>query len=794
MMIRRSVAVLGAAALWLTMAMTLAPASLADDPFRSLAEVLPTPSSMRLATGAPGPDYWQQRADYQISVTLDEENHRITGTQTVTYHNNSPEPLTHLWLHLDMSRYTPDSDGTLSATHDGRATMEYRALRAAIERREFDGGMKVTRVVDGRGRALDHQIIGTMLRIELPEPLRPGQRFRFSTDWHYTVHDQKVFWGRVGYEMWDDGNAVYSIAKFHPRMAAYTDYGGWHNTQFLGLGEFTLEFGDFEVEITVPADHIVAATGELRNPRQVLSAEQRRRLDEARDARTPVFIVTPEEAAENERERATGTRTWRFRAENVRDFAFASSRKFVWDAMGHHQEGRRQPVMAMSFYPREGMPLWDRYSTQAVVHAMEVYSEFTFPYPYPTAQSVLTGIGGGMEFPMITFNGPRPEIDKETGEATYGERVKYALIGVIIHEIGHQYFPMIVNSDERQWFWMDEGLNTFLQFQAEQRWQEKYPSWRGEPRDMVGYMVSAQRQPVMIRADSIIESGNNAYGVPATALVVLRESILGRERFDRAFREYANRWMFKRVTPADFFRTMEDVAGTNLDWFWRGWFYSTDHMEYAITNVRKLTPTTKDPEQEAAWRRARDEAEPVSLTWRRNRAEGILTRVERFPELADIYNEHDAYFVTEKEKRDFQQMLEKLEDWQRELLARGGVFYITEIENRGGLVGPVVLRYDYEDGSHEIVRHPAEIWRRTPKAINIFHVADREVARVTIDPDWEFPMANRAVTRFPRLIEEERLDLTEPEKRRNLMRELLEEARRAEKEEAENAEGDPSAE
>ncbi len=787
-MIRPFFAVLGIFAILIIAGPVAALAQVGDDPFRPIDSLLPTPNSVRLATGAPGPDYWQQRADYRISVTLDEDSHRVTGTQTVTYHNNAPEPLSQLWLHLDLSRYSPDSDGNLSVTHDGEAAMEYRALRAAIERREFDGAMKITRVADELGRALDYQVIGTMMRIDLPEPLRPGQRFLFSTDWHYTVNDQDVFRGRVGYEMWDDGNAVYSIAKFHPRMAAYTDYGGWHNTQFLGLGEFTLEFGDFEVEITVPGDHVVAATGELRNPRQVLSAEQRRRLDEARNAETPIFIVTPDEAAENERERDNGTRTWRFSAENVRDFAFAASRKFVWDAMGHHQEGGSQPVMAMSFYPREGMPLWDRYSTQAVVHALEVYSEFTFPYPYPTAQSVLTGIGGGMEFPMITFNGPRPEIDKETGEATYGERAKYRLIGIIIHEIGHQYFPMIVNSDERQWFWMDEGLNTFLQFQAEQRWEEEYPSWRGEPRNMVDYMVSRERQPVMTRSDALIQAGNNAYGMPATALVVLRESILGRERFDRAFREYTNRWMFKRATPADFFRTMDDMAGTNLHWFWRGWFYSTDHMEYAIINVRKLTPTTKDPEREAEWRRARDEEEPVSLTWRRNRDEGIVTRVERMPGLADFYNEHDEYFVTEKEKTDFEKMLEGLEDWQRDLLDRGGVFYITEIANKGGLVGPVVLRYDYEDGSHEVVRHPAEIWRRTPEAINIFHVADREVAHVTIDPDWEFPMANRAVTRFPRLIEEERLDLTGPEMHRNLMREMLEATRKAEEEQGEQSE------
>jgi hypothetical protein len=429
--------------------------------FPDLYDQLPPPNSVRTASGRPGPHYWQQQADYRMRVKLDEENRRVEGWAAITYHNHSPDLLESLWMHLDLNRYTQNSDLRLGASISIDKSLDFRQARRLMEQAEPEAGMKVTRVEDQHGNSLPHAIHGTLMRVDLPEPLSPGSRLTFQVEWNCAIPNHELS-DRICYETFDDGNDVFAVGKFYPRMVAYTDGRGWHARQFLGAGEFTLEFGNFEVEITVPEDHIVAATGELLDPERVLTPEQRERLDLARQSERPVFIVTPEEAEARQKERATGTRAWLFKAEKVRDFAFASSRKFVWDAMGHRQEGHPAIVMAMSFYPREGMPLWDKYSTHAIAHALEVFSEFTFPYPYPVAQSVLTGIHTGVEFPMITFNGPRPERDEKTGEVTYSRTEKNWLIGIIIHEIGHQFFPMIINSDERQWGWLDEGLATFI--------------------------------------------------------------------------------------------------------------------------------------------------------------------------------------------------------------------------------------------------------------------------------------------------------------------------------------------
>ena len=517
---------------------------------------MPTPGDTRTAAGTPGPEYWQQRADYLIRVELDDDRQRLRGSERITYHNHSPHTLTYLWVQLDQNRFQPDSDDVLSARAPDMEKFPYRSLATLLERRKFAGGFEISRVADAAGGELEHRIVKTMMRIDLPTPLAPGASFVFEIDWEHNILDAIAIRARGGYEYFEkDGNYIYEIAQWYPRLAAYTDYEGWQNKQFLGRGEFTLELGDFRVEITVPDDHVVAATGVLQNSDVVLTAAQRKRFDDAGSASSPVFIVTPQEAERNQKTKPGGKKTWVFEAENVRDFAFASSRKFIWDALGHRVGDRT--VVAMSFYPPEAEPLWSQYSTHAIVHTMNVYSRFSFDYPYPVSISV-NGPIGGMEYPMITFNKPRPyEADetywdqRQSSDDHTWERSKYGLISVIIHEVGHNYFPMIVNSDERQWTWMDEGMNTFLQFLAEQEWEEGYPSRRGEPKDIVPYMVSDNKVPIMTNSESILQFGKNAYAKPATALNILRESILGRELFDDAFRKYAQNWRFKRPTPAD---------------------------------------------------------------------------------------------------------------------------------------------------------------------------------------------------------------------------------------------------
>jgi hypothetical protein len=450
-----------------------------------------------------------------------------------------------------------------------------------------------------------------MMRVDLPTPLAPDGTFIFSIDWNYAINNQRIFGGRAGYEYFPrDNNYLYEIAQWFPRMAAYTDYQGWQHTQFLGSGEFTLEFGDYTVRITAPNDHVVTATGVLQNPREVLKPEWIQRLRQAETAKEPLKIVTNEEAKANEASKPTGKKTWVFKADNVRDFAFASSRKFIWDAQGHNVGGNK--VMAMSLYPNEGNPLWEKYSTHAIIHTLNVYSRYTFNYPYPVAISV-NGPVGGMEYPMICFNGPRPRPD-----GTYSAQTKYGLISVIIHEVGHNYFPMIVNSDERDWTWMDEGLNTFLQFLAEAEWEKNYPSRRGEPQNITDYMISENQVPIMTQSDSLLQFGANAYAKPATALNILRETVLGRDNFDFAFKTYAQRWKFKRPEPADFFRTMEDASGTDLDWFFRGWFYSTDHVDISIENVRLFQVNTNNPEVEKERLRQLENARPRTLSQQRN--------------------------------------------------------------------------------------------------------------------------------------------------------------------------------
>jgi len=752
----------------------LAKSSISDDKFRQLEENLPTPNTYRTASGAPGHQYWQQDVDYKIDITLDDKKQTLSGSETIDYTNNSPDTLRYLWLQLDQNKLAENAGAKTTRTAP-KKKVTYSGLRNAIETESFNGGYDITEVSGSNGKALHYLINGTMMRIDLPKSLKSGDSVELNINWNYQLHEQKVLGGRSGYEYFkEDDNYLYEIASWFPRAAAYYDVMGWQNKQFIGSGEFTLEFGDYDVSITVPADHVVAATGVLQNPKEVLTKTQRNRLAEAKKADKPVLVITPEEALENEKSRSTKTKTWEFEAKNVRDFAFASSRKFIWDAQGY--KGGKTDTMAMSFYPNEGNPLWEKYSTESIIHTMEQYSKYTFDYPYPVSISV-NGPVGGMEYPMITFNGPRPTLDKETGEKTYSRATKYGLIGVIIHEVGHNYFPMIVNSDERQWTWMDEGLNTFLQFVAEQAWEEGYPSRRGDAANITSYMKSNNQVPIMTNSESILQFGNNAYGKPATALNILRETIMGRELFDFAFKEYAQRWKFKRPTPADFFRTMEDASGVDLDWFWRGWFYTTDHVDIALGNIHLYRPNSQNPDTEEAWERALDNEKPEFISKIRN--SGAWVRTTDKPELLDFYNEHDKFTATNKARNKYNASNKKLEQWQRDILVDERNFYIVDFENKGGLVMPIILDLTFADNTVERVTLPAEIWRRDSKKVSKLLIRDKEITAIAIDPNWETADVDVSNNYWPARPIKSRFDLYK-RKKKDMMRDYNVELKSAE--------------
>jgi len=715
------------------------------DAFRQLeGEEWPTPTDYRSASGAPGHRYWQQKVDYKIQAKLDEAGRSVSGKATITYRNNSPDRLTYLWLLLDQNVFKRDSIAERTDTVGSAGEVSLPELRRLQRYKEWEGGFKLTSVRDASGRALPHTVVDSLMRIDLPQSLPSGGTVSFTVEWSYPLIETKVIGGRDGYECFtkpgEDGNCLFLGAQWFPRLARYTDYEGWHNKAFLGSGEFTLEFGDYEVALTVPNDHVVAATGDLQNPGAVLTAAQRQRLEQSKTAKAPVYIVTPPEALAAEGKKPTGEKTWVFRAANVRDFAWASSRKFVWDAMGVRQNNPDMPVvMAMSFYPKEARPLWDAWSTRAIAHTLNTYNEFAFAYPYSKAQSI-NGISGGMEYPMMTFNGPRPTKDKKTGDLTYSERTKAGLIGVIIHEIGHTYFPMIVNSDERQWTWMDEGLNTFLQFQAEQRWSKDFPSRRGEPRDIVEYMVSQNQVPIMTHSDSLLQFGANSYAKPATALTVLRETVLGRELFDKAFRDYSTRWRFKGPTPYDFFRTMEESSGVDLDWFWRGWFYSTDHVDIALDGVVAGKLESADADVAAKARREAELKAPQSLTIARNRAPTV---VETDPGARDYYDSLDKAAPTADQRKKAKTADEDLTPEERQARAMSDTFYRFKFRNLGGVVMPVILKLDYTDGSTETIRIPAEIWRKNSREVTWQHLSAKTLKKAELDPLWETADADR---------------------------------------------------
>ena len=714
-----------------------------SDKFRQLEEILPSPNEYRTASGAPGNKYWQQRADYVIDVELDDVNQRIIGKETITYKNLSPDSLSYLWLQIDQNIFAKDSDTQKTQTapsFDGNVPLNQLEQLAA---RTYDGRVNITSVRDAKGNALKKTIVNTMMRIDLPTPIAPGGSFVFSVDWNYAINNQRIFGGRTGYEYFPrDKNYIYEIAQWFPRMAAYYDVYGWQHKQYLGSGEFTLEFGDYLVRITAPKDHVVASTGVLQNPRDVLSKAQIDRLKQAETAREPIKIITNEEAKQNESSQPTGKKTWVFKGDNVRDFAFASSRKFIWDAQGHNVEGNK--VTAMSYYPNEGNPLWEKYSTHAIIHTLNVYSRYSFTYPYPIAISV-NGPVGGMEYPMICFNGPRPNAD-----GTYSAATKYGLISVIIHEVGHNYYPMIINSDERQWTWMDEGLNTFVQFLAESEWEKNYPSRRGEPQNITDYMLSENQVPIMTNSESVLQFGANAYGKPATALNILRETVMGRELFDFAFKEYAQRWKFKRPTPADFFRTMEDASGVDLDWFWHGWFYTTDHVDISIENVRLFQANTQNPQVEKELLRRQENARPKTLSQQRN--ENLPKRIDQYPSLRDFYNDFDRFKVTDSEQQNFQAFVETLDEKDKSILGGGYYFYVVDLKNVGGLVMPLIFKVEYMDGTSEEIRIPAEIWRYDNFNVSKLIVTKKEAKAIVLDPNLETADADLSNNFFPRRV------------------------------------------
>lgn len=755
-----------------------------EDKFRQLDESFPSPNLSRPATGEPGPDYWQQRADYKIKIKLDENSRSVSGTETIKYTNNSPLTLNYIWIQLDQNIFKQDSINNLTRPWWGEnKSVDFSILRRQNFMDNFNGGFRDLSFKINN-KVAQTFLVGTHIRLNLEKPLKPGGSTEINISWSYALVEENAVRARNGYESFADGNDIFLLAQWYPRVTVFSDYEGWHNKEFVGNGEFTLEFGNYEVEITVPSDHVVAATGVLINDNDVLNATQKKRILQAKKSEKPIFIITPEEALKNELEKNTQTKTWIFKAENVRDFAWASSRKFIWDAAGFRQDSKDNPlVMAMSFYPNEGEPLWSKYSTEAVMHTMKVYSKYSFDYPYPTAQSI-NGPVGGMEYPMITFNGPRTELE-EDGTRTYSRSEKEFLIGVVIHEVGHIYFPMTVNSDERQWTWMDEGLNTFIQYLAEQEWDINYRSDRGEPRWITDFMSSRNQVPIMTNSESLLQFGNNSYAKPATALVILRETILGRELFDQAFKEYANRWKFKRPTPYDFFRTMEESSGVDLDWFWRGWFYSTDHVDISLNNIHIATLDTLDPQVDLTKDRIDLQNEPIILHDQRNESAEIETRVIERPKLLDIYDQYDEFTPSDREMRDYKEILDDLYDkndsdpeWKKkalvEALEKEEDYYIFEFSNEGGLIMPIPLEITYEDGNKELIRIPVEIWRKNPHKTKWLKRSKIKITQAIIDPFWEIGDTEIENNYYPtRLIPARLKPRASRSNPKNLMQDLL---------------------
>ena len=701
-----------------------------EDKFKQLGPELATPNEQRTASGAPGHAYWQQQADYNMKIRLDDNLQRVSGEEIITYHNNSPDVLYYLWLQLDQNNMAKNSDAyAIEQSKIG----DRMSLNDIVDLEPwFDGGFKLEEVKDASGKDLKYTVNQTMMRIDLETPLKAGAVYTFKIKWWYNINDRIRLGGRSGYEYFEeDKNYLYTIAQFYPRMVVYTDYAGWQHKQFLGGGEFTLDFGNYTVAITVPSDHIIGSTGVLQNPKDVLTADQMKRFEKAKSSNEPVIICTQDEAINREKTKSTSEKTWIFKAENVRDFAFATSRKFIWDAQAVDVGGKKP--LAMSFYPKEGNPLWEQYSTRAVAHTLRVYSKHTIDYPYPVAISVHSK-WIGMEYPMICFNGGRPEAD-----GTYSENTKVGMISVIIHEVGHNFFPMIINSDERQWTWMDEGLNTFVQYLAEKEFDPNYPTRRGPARNIVDYMKGdkTKMSPIMTNSESIYQFGNNAYGKPATALNILRETIMGRELFDYAFKEYARRWAFKHPTPEDFYRTMEDASGVDLDWFWRGWFYGTEHCDMNLKEVKLYKWNTRNPEVENAFKKELKDAQPADISLQRDRAEGMVTQMDVDKDIIDFYTTYDPFKVTMLDVKDYEEYAKRLTEDEKKMINSDKYYYQITVENVGGLIMPLIFEFEFADGTTRRFKIPAEIWKMSEPTVTKVFALDREATSIALDPQLE---------------------------------------------------------
>ena len=702
-----------------------------EDKFKQLGPELATPNEQRTASGAPGNAYWQQRADYVMNITIDDATQTLFGEETITYYNQSPDALTYLWLQLDQNAFEKTADSYAVEQMKIGESVSYNDL---VDLNPwYDGGFKLDHVHDAAGKALSYTVNKTMMRIDLPQTLKPGGTFVFKIKWWYNINDRIRLGGRSGYEYFEeDGNYLYTMAQFFPRMVVYCDNQGWQHKQFLGMGEFTLNFGNYDVKITVPADHIVASTGVLQNAKEVLTADELKRFNAAKTSDEPIVITTQEEAEKKEKNKETSkTKTWHFKADNVRDFAFANSRKFIWDAQAV-KIGEKTPL-AMSYYPKEGNPLWGQFSTRVVAHTLRSYSAHTIDYPYPVAISVHTK-WMGMEYPMICFNGGRPEKD-----GTYDQGTRDGMISVIIHEVGHNFFPMIINSDERQWTWMDEGLNTFVQYLAEKEYDRNYPTRRGPARNIVDYMRGdkSTMSPIMTNSESIYQFGNNAYGKPATALNILRETVMGRELFDYAFKEYCRRWAFRHPTPEDFFRTMEDASAVDLDWFWRGWFYETDHCDMNLKDVKIFRLNTHNPEIEKALEREKKEKAAPDISLQRDAAEKMKVEVDSDADMRDFYTSYDPYNVTALDRVEYDEYVKKLTDKEKELLSKNMLYYQVTVENKGGLIMPLIFDLEFMDGTIRRINIPAEIWKRSEKEVTKVFACEREVKSILLDPQLE---------------------------------------------------------
>jgi hypothetical protein len=733
------------------------PTSNHGNKFEQLGTILPTPNEYRTASGAPGPKYWQQRADYVIKAELDEAKLLLKGTETITYYNNAPDILTYIWLQLDENQHsTVNNANYQDATTLENAIATNQLDKLAAAKSDNGYGHKIAKLTDATGKPLKYIINKTMMRIDLPAPLKPGQKFVFNVAWSYKVADRMTFAGRGGYEMLDDGNHLFTMAQWFPRLCVYSDFQGWQNQQFSGRGEFALTFGNYDVTLTVPSDHIVLSTGVCQNYSQVLSPAQLTRWNQAQTAKEPVEIATLEEANKRTEGKATTTKTWMYKAENVRDFAWTSSRRYIWDAMPVYIEGKK--VMCMSGYPKEAYGLYRKYSTKAVAHTIKTYSKFSIPYPYPVAQSIEAS--NGMEYPMICFNNGRTNKD-----GSYAEATKYGMIGVIIHEVGHNFFPMIVNSDERQWSWMDEGLNTFVQFLTEELWDNKYPTRRGPARLITDYMrlPKDQLEPIMTNSDNIIQFGPNAYAKPATGLNILRETVMGRELFDYAFKEYARRWAFKHPTPADLFRTMEDASAEDLDWFWRGWFYSIEPCDIAIENVKHAvvnnTPNSDAPRATTPAMRGLDKplfsgaAAFDDISKQRNRNDKrIIFQTDLDTSLRDFYWRYtrglEAYDSTFKFQVQANAPASPLSSEEIAKYQNTNLYEIT-FANKGGLVMPLIVEFTFEDGTKETEKIPAQVWRKNENRVTKVFMTTKKAVSIQLDPLKETADINESNNKWP---------------------------------------------